>query len=144
AYACKRLYTSPALIIDFGTATTFDLLNKKGEYEGGLITPGAGIAIEALAEKTALLPKIKLGQPKRLIGKNTHDSIKSGIIYGLTSMTDGLIDKIQYGRKTPLFVLATGGLSHIMAKYSKCIDKIDDSLILKGLYLIYYDKMRSV
>ncbi|MFA5369877.1 MAG: type III pantothenate kinase [Candidatus Omnitrophota bacterium] len=140
AYACKQLYNVPAIIIDFGTAITFDLVNSKGEYEGGLITPGAGMALEALAEKTALLPKVSLKCPKRLIGKNTVESIRSGIINGLSGMCSALVSRLKCKKRESMFVLATGGLCRIMTKYSKCIDNIDENLILKGLCLIYYRK----
>ncbi|MDD5505049.1 MAG: type III pantothenate kinase [Candidatus Omnitrophica bacterium] len=139
AYACHQLYKSPAIIVDFGTAVTFDLVNRKGEYEGGLITIGADMAAEALADKTALLPKIRLKSPKRLIGKDTKESIRSGIVFGMACMCKGLVDRIKNEKNKQLFVLATGGLSRIIAKHSKCIDKIDDNLILKGLCLIYYN-----
>lgn len=137
AYACKEIYGSPAIIIDFGTATTFDYINKNGEYEGGIITPGVEITINALAEKTALLPKIKLKVPKNLIGKDTTDSIRSGVINGLTCMCDGLIEKISRDRKSSPLIIATGGLSHLFYPYSQYIKSLDKDLTLKGLYLIY-------
>ena len=134
---CKEIYGSPAIIIDFGTATTFDYINKNGEYEGGIITPGVEITINALAEKTALLPKIKLKVPKNLIGKDTTDSIRSGVINGLTCMCDGLIEKISQDRKSSPLIIATGGLSHLFYPYSQYIKSLDKDLTLKGLYLIY-------
>jgi len=137
AYACKEIYGSPAIIIDFGTATTFDYINKNGEYEGGIITPGVEITINALAEKTALLPRIKLKKPKNLIGKDTTDSIRSGVINGLTCMCDGLIEKICQDRKSSPLVIATGGLSHLFYPHSRYIKNLDKDLTLKGLYLIY-------
>ena len=137
AYACKEIYGSPAIIIDFGTATTFDYINKNGEYEGGIITPGVEITINALAEKTALLPRIKLKKPKNLIGKDTTDSIRSGVINGLTCMCDGLIEKISQDRKSSPLIIATGGLSHLFYPYSQYIKSLDKDLTLKGLYLIY-------
>jgi type III pantothenate kinase len=140
AYACKEIYGKPAIVIDFGTATTFDYINKKGEYEGGIITPGVEITINALAEKTALLPRIKLKTPKNLIGKDTIDSIRSGVVYGLASMCDGLVEKIKKQKKSSPLIIATGGLAGIFCHYSKHINKIDQDLTLKGLYLIFSKK----
>ncbi len=137
AYACKELYGSPAIVLDFGTATTFDYINRFGEYEGGIITPGVGITIDALAEKTALLPRIKLGKPNRLIGKDTVDSIRSGVFFGLASMCDGLVLKIKKSYKTSPVVIATGGLVSLFSPYCKEINKIDKYLTLKGLTILY-------
>ena len=137
AYACKRLYGVPAIIVDFGTATTIDYLNSDGAYEGGIITPGVEITINSLAENTALLPKIKLKKPRELIGKDTVDSIRSGVLNGLASMCDGLIEKIKKETKSYPKVIATGGLSGIFCHYSKHIKHIDQDLTLKGLYLIF-------
>lgn len=136
AYACKELYGSPAIILDFGTATTFDYINRFGEYEGGIITPGVGITIDALAEKTALLPRIKLDRPNRLIGKDTVGSIRSGVFFGLASMCDGLVLKIKKSYKTDPIVIATGGLADLFCPYCKEINKIDQYLTLKGLSII--------
>jgi type III pantothenate kinase len=140
AYACKEIYGKPAVVIDFGTATTFDYVNKRGEYEGGIITPGVMITIDSLHEKTALLPKVRLKKPKRLVGRDTIDSIRSGVIHGIASMCDGLIEKIRIEKKTSPIVIATGGLADIFRTYSVFIDKIDSDLTLKGLYLIFLKK----
>jgi len=140
AFACKQIYGSPAIIIDFGTATTFDYVNKRGEYEGGIITPGVEITINSLAENTALLPKIKLKKPQNLIGKDTSDSIRSGVLNGLACMCDGLIEKIKKDRKSSPIVVATGGLARVFCHYSKHINKVDQDLTLKGLYLIFSKK----
>jgi type III pantothenate kinase len=140
AYACRQIYGAPAIIIDFGTATTFDFLNKKGQYEGGIITPGVKITLDALAEKTALLPKVILKKPKKLIGKDTKDSIRSGVVNGLACMCDGLVEMIMKERKIQPIIIATGGMADIFCCYSKYINKIDNDLILKGLYLIFFKK----
>jgi type III pantothenate kinase len=143
AYACKEIYGKPAIVIDFGTATTFDYINSRGQYEGGIITPGVEITINSLAEETALLPKIQLKTPRRLIGKDTQDSISSGVFYGLAGMCDGLIEKIKKHKKNAPLVLATGGLAGIFCPYSKHINQIDHTLTLKGLYLIFSKKTRQ-
>lgn len=136
AYACRCLYGAPAVIIDFGTATTFDYLNKKGEYAGGIIAPGIEISLEALFKKTALLPRIKMRKPKSFLGKNTADSIRSGASYGLSYMCDGIAQafKKRYGKN--LRVIATGGLAPFFKKRCKNINVVDKNLTLKGLRLI--------
>jgi type III pantothenate kinase len=136
AYAAVRLYGAPAVVVDFGTAVTFDVISARGEYRGGMIIPGLRISLEALAEKTALLPAIKLGKPKEFIGRDTRSSMLSGIIYGYAALTDELTRRIcvSLGKKTA--VIATGGNVSLLAPYCKQLKKIDPSLTLKGLNLI--------
>lgn len=136
AYAAVRLYRAPAIIIDFGTAITFDVVSAKKEYRGGMIIPGLGISLDTLAEKTALLPKIKLGKPCELIGRDTRNSILSGIIYGYSTLTDGLIRKLKAKINNKPVVIGTGGNINLIADYCREIDKIDINLTLKGLFLI--------
>ena len=136
AYACLKLYGKPAIIVDFGTATTFDYINNKGAYCGGLITPGAEISLDGLYNKTALLPKIKLKKPKGLIGKDTAESMRSGILHGFSSMCDGIIEKVKEKFTANITVVATGGLSPLFAPYCKQLDYIDIDLTLKGIYLV--------
>ncbi len=138
AYACKELYGSPAIVLDFGTATTFDYINRFGEYEGGIITPGVNTTIDTLAEKTALLPKIKISKPDRLIGKDTVGSIKSGVFFGIACLCDGLVQKIKKSHKNNPIVIATGGLASLFCPYCKEINKIDTYLTLKGMAIIFY------
>ncbi|MCX5702486.1 MAG: type III pantothenate kinase [Candidatus Omnitrophica bacterium] len=137
AYAGVMLYGAPLILIDFGTAITIDVVSKKKEYLGGLIIPGLGISLTALAKHTALLPRIKLSDPKELIGSDTKNSILSGIVYGFSALADNLAerikDKIGMGAK----IVATGGDIGLIAKYSKCIDKVDRDLTLKGLNIIF-------
>lgn len=140
AYACLKLYGAPAILVDFGTATTFDYIDSKGAYAGGLITPGVSISLDALAKRTALLPKIELKRPKNLLGKDTIDSMRSGVLYGLSSMCDGVIDRLKskYSRRAK--VVATGGLASFFAPYCKRIKMVDKDLTLKGLLYIYISK----
>ena len=137
AYAVKILYGYPAIIVDFGTATTFDYIDTNGAYSGGIITPGVEISIEALYKKTALLPKIKLTRPKSLIGKDTVESIKSGTLFGLSGLCDGIVERIRKRHSKKSKVVATGGLASFFAPYCKYVDCIDKDLTLKGLNLIY-------
>ena len=139
AVAARELYGVPAVIVDSGTAITFDFISKKGEYEGGLIVPGIDISLKGLYEKTALLPQVKLKDDKglTLIGKDTAGSIKSGFLNGFGSLTDGIIAKIKSKHAKKAMVIGTGGYIEFIKKYSKSIDKIDKFLTLKGLNIIY-------
>jgi len=135
AVAVKELYGCPAIIIDFGTAITFDVISKKGEYLGGLIFPGIETSLNALSEKAALLPKIKVAPPKGLIGRDTVDSMRSGVFFGIGALCDGLVAKFatKYG---PMKVIATGGHASVMAKFAKSIDIVNPNLTLQGLRII--------
>ncbi len=137
AYAGIVLYGSPLILIDFGTAITFDVVSKNKEYLGGLILPGLGISLDALNQRTALLPKIKLGKPKKLIAQDTKNSILSGIVYGFSSLADGLIEKLKNKIGKNAVVIGTGGNIDLIKRYSQKFDKIDKNLTLKGLSLIY-------
>jgi type III pantothenate kinase len=136
AVAAKELYGYPAIVIDFGTAITFDVISRKGEYLGGLIFPGIETSLNALSQKAALLPKIKVAPPKGIIGRDTVDSMRSGVFYGTGALCDGVIAKLKakYG---PMKVIATGGHAALMAKYSAAIDRINPNLTLFGLKIIY-------
>ena len=137
AVAAYNLYGAPAIVVDCGTATTFDLVSKKREYLGGVICPGIGMSINALYRDTALLPKVELMEPKSIIGKNTIQSIQIGIVYGFSSMIDGMVERLKKEFSTPPKVIATGGWSSLISQYSKSIQKIDADLTLQGLRLIF-------
>jgi len=143
AVAAYNLYGAPAIVVDCGTATTFDLVSKEYEYLGGVICPGIGMSLNALYRDTALLPKVEqLRKPKSIIGKNTAQSIQIGIVYGFSSMIDGIVERLKKEFPTPPKVIATGGWSLLISQYSKSIEKIDLDLTLKGLRLIF--DMRDV
>ncbi len=137
AYAGARLYGVPLVVVDFGTAITFDVISKLGTYEGGLILPGIGISIDALNQRTALLPKINLKIPKEFIGKDTANSILSGLVYGFAAMTSQLNIELKkrLGKKTR--IIATGGNARLMRKFCGNINQIDNQLTLKGINFIY-------
>jgi len=135
AYAGIKLYGSPLIVIDLGTAVTFDIISAKKEYLGGMIMPGLTISLESLCQRTALLPRIKIAEPKELIGRDTRNSMLSGVIYGLASLTDELCRKIRAKIGKNAKVIGTGGNIRLVAKYCRSIDKIDPDLTLKGLYL---------
>lgn len=136
AYAAKTLYGKPAVVIDFGTAITFDVVSKNGGYLGGLIMPGIGISLSSLYEKTALLPKVELKHAPHIIGKSTVNSMRGGILFGFGAMCDGLISKYRIELGRPLKVIATGGSANLIRKYTASIQAIDEDLTLKGINLI--------
>jgi type III pantothenate kinase len=143
AYAGSTLYGYPLVIIDFGTAITFDVVSPKREYLGGVIVPGIQLSLNSLHEKTALLPMVKFKNPPfSVIGKNTTDSILNGIFYGYASLCDGVIKKIKE-EIGPCRVIATGGHCQIMKKYCTRIDNIEKNLILKGIVRVYADYYKT-
>ena len=137
AYAGAKLYSAPLIVVDFGTAITFDVISKHKEYLGGMILPGLEISLDVLGKRTALLPKIKLNNPKEFIGRDTKDSILSGVVYGFAALTDDLAIRIKNKIGKSAKVIGTGGNIGLIGKYCKQIDKIDRDLTLKGLNLIY-------
>ncbi|MDP3786998.1 MAG: type III pantothenate kinase [Candidatus Omnitrophota bacterium] len=141
AVAVKELYSCPAIVIDFGTAITFDIISKKGDYLGGIIVPGIETSVRALSKQAALLPIIKVSAPKELVGRDTVSSMKSGIFNGFGVLCDGLVAKLRtkYG---PMRVIATGGHARLMSKFSRSIPKVDPNLTLQGLRLIYEKSLK--
>ena len=142
SYAAGKLKISPAIIIDFGTATTFDIVGKDGSYNGGIIAPGINLSLEALYLAAAKLPKVSLkpliDKDSTIIGKNTISAMESGIFWGYVSMIEGLIIKIKSVKKFSDYnVVATGGLSNLFKKSLKSIDIIIDDLTLIGLVNLY-------
>ncbi len=137
AIAAYNKYKTAMIIIDFGTATTFDVISKKGEYLGGAIAPGVMISSEALFQKASRLPRVEIFKaPGRVIGKDTIESIKSGIIYGNAAMVDGMVERMAKEMETKPKILATGGLAPLIADASQTIEKIEQSLTLDGLKII--------
>ena len=142
SYAAEKLKITPAIIIDFGTATTFDIVGKDGSYNGGIIAPGVNLSLEALYLATANLPKISIkpliDKDSTIIGKNTISAMESGIFWGYLSMIEGLIKKIKSVNKFSNYkVVATGGLSNLFKKSLNSIDVIVDDLTLIGLVKLY-------
>lgn len=136
--AAYNKYRSSLIVIDFGTATTFDAISEKGEYLGGAISPGIMISSEALFKYASKLPRVDIHTPpERIIGKDTAGSIKSGIIYGYGGLVDGMVDRMKKEMNTQPRIIATGGLAPLMANVSKRIEIVDLSLTLEGLRIIY-------
>ena len=138
-----HLYKESLLIIGSGTATTFDLLNSQAQYIGGITAPGIKISLEALANKTSKLPKIDLKVPKVLIGKNTEESMISGIFFGYLEMVDGFIERIARTVKEPFKVLLTGGYSSLIQKHLQNKTILNENLILYGLNFIFYHYLNN-
>ncbi len=135
--AAYRKYGGPCVVVDLGTAITFDAVSVNAEYLGGLICPGIGIAVEALFAKTAKLPLVDFREPKKLIGTNTVGSIQSGLYYGSIGLIDGIIERLvaQLGRETRL--VATGGQAELIVRGSRYLKGIDENLTLEGLQMIW-------
>jgi type III pantothenate kinase len=137
AMAAQNLYGKPVIIIDLGTATTFDVVSKEGDYLGGAIAPGIVIATEALYTRTAALPRIRLSRPEQVIGKNTISAMQSGIIFGYIGLIEGMIQRIEQELGSKAKVVATGGQAYPLAEEIPAIDVINPDLTLIGLRLIY-------
>jgi type III pantothenate kinase len=137
AVAAFSAVQGPCIVVDFGTATTFDCISGSGEYLGGAIVPGIGIALDALVTRAAKLPRVEIARPRNVIGRNTEESMQSGILYGYVSLVDGLVDRLtaQMGGKAK--VIATGGLAGAIASESRTIESVDPNLTLDGLRLIH-------
>lgn len=143
AAAAFQLYGGPACIVDFGTATTFDAISAQGDYLGGAIAPGIGISRDALAERTAQLPKVDLHAPPSPIGKNTIHAMQSGLLYGYVGLVEGMVARFQRELGSEMQVIATGGLAELVAKETACIDIVAPWLTLDGLRLIYAKNIGS-
>lgn len=130
-------YGPPLIVVDFGTATTFDYIDAKGDYIGGAIAPGIGISTEALYQSAAKLPRIELVRPKSVVGRNPVSSMQAGIIYGYAGQVDGIVTRIIEEFQVQPQVIATGGLAELIAKESKTIQIINPLLTLEGLRIIY-------
>jgi type III pantothenate kinase len=135
--AALAKYGSPCVVVDFGTATTFDVISREGEYMGGAIAPGITISAEALFLRAAKLPRVDIRHPSSIIGDSTVSSIQSGLYYGYIGLVDGILQRIQDELRESPHVIATGGLAHLIGRASRYINTIDDNLTLDGLRIIY-------
>lgn len=135
--AAKESYIPPMIVIDFGTATTFDVVDAEGSYCGGVIAPGVNLSAEALHMAAAKLPRVAVGRPERVIGKSTVQAMKSGIFWGYVSMIEGLVARIEKEFGARMEVIATGGLAPLFTKATSCIRHSDPDLTMRGLLAIY-------
>ncbi|MEK6601029.1 MAG: type III pantothenate kinase [Candidatus Binatota bacterium] len=135
--AAYEKYHDSCIVVDFGTATTFDFISKKGEYLGGSIAPGLLISVEALFQRASKLPRVEIVKPKEVVGKNTVHSIQSGIFYGYVGLVDGIVERILKENRVRAKVIATGGLAPLIAPESSVIGEVDEFLTLDGLRIIH-------
>ncbi|MBQ8599728.1 MAG: type III pantothenate kinase [Oscillospiraceae bacterium] len=142
AVAAMKRYPLPQIIIDMGTATTFSVINKQGEYLGGSIMAGVGLALNALSSGTAQLPAIDLSKPKKACGSNTVDCMTSGVIYGNAAMVDGMIDRLEEELGEKATVIATGGISKLIIPHCNHDVILNDDLLLQGLADLYYKNLK--
>ena len=135
--AASTLYGGPAVVVDFGTSTNFDVVSGKGEFLGGALAPGIEISVDALASRAARLFKVELVEPRSVIGKTTAEALQSGLLYGFAGQVDGMVRRISDELDERPVVLATGGLSHLMFRVCDTLDHHEPDLTLIGLRLVY-------
>ncbi|HEY7410598.1 MAG TPA: type III pantothenate kinase [Vicinamibacteria bacterium] len=135
--AALAAYGAPVVVVDFGTATTFDVVSRKGEYAGGVICPGVGISADALFQRAARLPRVDVRKPAAVVGRSTVSSIQSGLYFGYAAMVEGIIARIRAELGQPARVVATGGLAEVLAEDIPSIEAVDPALTLTGLRLIW-------
>jgi len=136
ALASHHHYRGPLVVIDFGTATTFDVVDRDGSYIGGVIAPGINLSIEALHRAAARLPRIGIGRPQAVIGRDTVAAMQSGIYWGYVGLIEGIVTRIRTEHEAPLKVIATGGLAPLFAEGTPVIERIDSDITLEGLRLL--------
>jgi type III pantothenate kinase len=137
AVAIRERFGGPAVCVDFGTATTFDVVSREGEYLGGALMTGIEISLEALSERGARLPKVDLAPPRGVIGKNTIDAIRSGVVFGYAGAVDAILRRIYDELSARPHVIATGGLAQLVAPFTEEIEDVDELLTLTGLRLLH-------
>jgi type III pantothenate kinase len=137
AVAIRARFGGPGVCVDFGTATTFDVVNREGEYVGGALMTGIEISLEALSERGARLPKIDLAPPRSVIGRNTIDAIRSGVVYGYAGAIDAILRRLYDEIGGRAEVIATGGLARLVVPFTEEIEQVDDLLTLTGLQLLH-------
>lgn len=143
AVAALDRYAPPLILIDMGTATTIDVVDEGSHYLGGCIIPGVGVSLDALTAQAAQLPGIQLGKPGSVIGRNTEDCMRSGVMYGAAAMLDGMLDRIEAELGKPAAAIATGGAASIIVPLCRREIAVDDGLLLRGLHILYQKNRRK-
>ena len=144
AVAAYARYQTGVIIVDFGTATTFNCVSPKGEYLGGVIVPGVKVSLEGLMQSAAKLRPVELTAPPQVLGRNTTHAIQSGAIHGYAALVDGLVERLQQELGFPCRVIATGGLSSLIGKHARRIEELDPNLTLEGLRILYERNTKAV
>ena len=137
AVAAFERFRGGAIIVDFGTATTFDCISPKGEYLGGVIVPGVQVSLEALLERAAKLSRVEIAEPPHVLGRNTTHALQSGVVHGYAALVDGLVEKLRAELGFDCTVIATGGLAALIARNTKTLGEVDENLTLTGLRLLH-------
>jgi type III pantothenate kinase len=137
AVAAYARWPQGAIVVDFGTATTFDVVTSRGEYAGGVIAPGISVSADALYAATAKLPRVEIARPRSTIGRNTVASMQAGLVFGYAGLVDAIVDRIKAEVDFAPHVVGTGGLASLIAKETRTIDECDEMLTLQGLALVY-------
>jgi type III pantothenate kinase len=142
AVAAKERYGAPAIVVDFGTSTNFDVVSPEGEYVGGVLAPGIEVSMDALFQRAARLVKVDFVEPPAVIGKSTETALQSGVVYGFAGQVDGIVTRIRAELGTEAPAIATGGLADLIAPHSETISRVDPWLTLEGLRIVW-DRNRS-
>jgi type III pantothenate kinase len=137
AVAAHARYRQGVIIVDFGTATTFDCVSPKGEYLGGVIVPGVQVSLDALLQRAAKIGPVEIVEPPRVIGRNTPNAVQSGVVHGYAALVDGLLERIQGELEFECKTLATGGLAQLVSRHTRRLDEVDANLTLDGLRILY-------
>jgi type III pantothenate kinase len=137
AVAARELYGAPAIVVDFGTSTNFDVVSPEGEYVGGVLAPGIEISMDALFERAARLRKVDFVEPPTVIGKTTVAALQSGLVYGFAGQVDGIVERIRGELGVEAQAIGTGGLAQLIAPHAQTIDRVDPFLTLEGLRLVW-------